>query len=203
MEHEIVETYKKDDIRTLPIEQFCGNIYLIENEDESTKAVDYLLHKPLLGFDTETRPSFQKGKLNKVALLQVATNDQCFLFRLSHMQGLPNPILRLLQDCTVTKVGIGLKDDMMNLNKRAPFTPGTFIELQHEVARIGIRDKSLQKIYANMFGKKIAKRQQLSNWEADTLSPAQQHYAAIDAWACVRIYTELCKLLKQNETALS
>ncbi len=193
MEREIVETYDKENINDLPIERFEGNIYIIDNEAEANKAVNYLLTQPLLGFDTETRPCFQKGKLHKVALLQVATTDQCFLFRLNRMEGIPASILSLLEDSTITKVGLGLKDDMMNLRKRAEFTPGTFIDIQNEITKLGIKDKSLQKIYANLFAKKIAKRQQLSNWEADVLSVAQQQYAAIDAWACVKIYNEIKK----------
>lgn len=195
MATQIVETYDKENINKLPIEHFEGNIYIIDNESEVVKAVNYLLTQPLLGFDTETRPCFQKGKLHKVALLQVATASQCFLFRLNRMEGIPAPILSLLEDSTITKVGLGLKDDMMNLRKRAEFTPGTFIDIQDEITKLGIKDKSLQKIYANLFAKKIAKRQQLSNWEADVLSVAQQQYAAIDAWACIRIYNEIKKLL--------
>lgn len=195
MATQIVETYDKENINKLPIERFEGNIYIIDNESAVVKAVNYLLTQPLLGFDTETRPCFQKGKLHKVALLQVATANQCFLFRLNRMEGIPAPILSLLEDSTITKVGLGLKDDMMNLRKRAEFTPGTFIDIQDEITKLGIKDKSLQKIYANLFAKKIAKRQQLSNWEADVLSVAQQQYAAIDAWACIRIYNEIKKLL--------
>ncbi len=195
MESEIVETYDKEKINNLPVEHFDGNIYIIDNEADSTKAINYLLTQPLLGFDTETRPCFQKGKSHKVALLQVATTDQCFLFRLNRMNGIPYSIKSLLEDGEILKVGLGLKDDMMNLRKREEFTPGTFIDIQNEVARIGIKDKSLQKIYANLFGKKIAKRQQLSNWETDALSVAQQQYAAIDAWACVKIYQKIEKLL--------
>ena len=191
MEIEIVETYDKENIRNLPQEQFEGHIYILQTENEAVRAVDYLMQKPLLGFDTETRPSFQKGKLNKVALLQVATQDQCFLFRLNRMEGIPTSIKSLLEDEVITKVGLGLKDDMQNLQRREPFTPGRFIDIQNEVTKIGIKDKGLQKIYANLFGKKITKRQQLSNWEADVLTPAQQRYAATDAWACVRIYQEI------------
>ena len=107
------------------------------------------------------------------------------------MEGIPTSIKSLLEDEVITKVGLGLKDDMQNLQRRGPFTPGRFIDIQNEVTKIGIKDKGLQKIYANLFGKKITKRQQLSNWEADVLTPAQQRYAATDAWACVRIYQEI------------
>ncbi len=193
---DIVETYDKENIKNLPVEQFEGQIYILQTEKEAAKAIDYLMQKSLLGFDTETRPSFHKGKLNKVALLQVATLDQCFLFRLNRMEGIPTPIRTLLEDNRITKVGLGLKDDMQNLQRREQFTPGTFIDIQNEITKVGIKDKGLQKIYANLFGKKITKRQQLSNWEADILTPAQQRYAATDAWACVKIYQEVCNRLR-------
>ena len=201
MERQIVETFEKEDIQQLPTELFDGQIYIIQTEAEATKAVAYLLTRTMLGIDTETKPSFKKGRINKVALLQVATHDKCFLFRLNHMENIPTPIQKFLEDRTVTKVGLALKDDIQNLLRRDKFSPGTFIDIQDEVTKIGIKDKSLQKIYANLFGKKIAKRQQLSNWEADSLSEAQQRYAATDAWACIKIHEEIQRII--NETNIS
>lgn len=192
----IKETFDKKEIGALPVASFEGRIIIVQSETESDKAVRYLLSQQILGIDTETRPSFRKGQTHQVALLQVSTVDTCFLFRLN-MIGITESIKRLLEDCTVIKVGLSLKDDMHQLSKRADFTPGMFIELQHEVKKIGIKDMSLQKIYANLFSKRISKGQQLSNWEADTLTPQQKAYAATDAWACIMIYNELNEL-KRN-----
>ena len=168
----ILDKYDKKKIQTLPCIHFDGRIIVIFTERDADKAVDYLMKQTVLGFDTETRPTFQKGKMHQVALLQVSTHDTCFLFRLNEI-GLTDSIIRLLEDTTITKVGLSLQDDMRGLNQRRNFTPGTFVELQKEVKDIGIEDNSLQKIYANLFGKKISKGQQLSNWEADILSEAQ------------------------------
>jgi len=148
-----------------------------------------------VGVDTETRPSFRKGAVNKVALLQVSTYDTCFLFRLNHL-GLPDFLEEFLQN-DVLKIGLSLKDDFAMLRRRNQKDPrmGNWVELQDYVASFGIEEKSLQKIYALLFQEKISKSQRLSNWEADTLTEAQQLYAATDAWACVRIYQyleELC-----------
>lgn len=192
----IKEAFDKKEIGALPVASFEGRIIIVQSETESDKAVRYLLSQQILGIDTETRPSFRKGQTHQVALLQVSTVDTCFLFRLN-MIGITESIKRLLEDCSVTKVGLSLKDDMHQLSKRADFTPGMFIELQHEVKKIGIKDMSLQKIYANLFSKRISKGQQLSNWEADTLTPQQKAYAATDAWACIMIYNELNEL-KRN-----
>lgn len=174
---------------------FQGRIITVLTECAANQAVDYLLSYPLLGIDTETRPSFHKGEHHQVALLQVATDDTCFLFRLNRI-GMPASVVRLLSDAAVPKIGLSLHDDLAALRERGAFEVNNFIELQAYAARFGIEDKSLQKIYANLFAQRISKRQQRSNWEADVLSSAQQMYAAIDAWACLRIYKELKTLSK-------
>lgn len=197
----IQDKYDKKKIATLPRVLFEGRIIVVLTRHEAETAVDYLLKQPILGFDTETKPSFRKGQTHQVALLQVSTPDTCFLFRLNRI-GLTDAIVRLLEDKTVTKIGLSLQDDMRMLRQRRSFTPGTFIELQKEVRSIGIEDMSLQKLYANLFGEKIAKNQQLSNWEADTLSEAQQRYAATDAWACIKIHEEVARMKRDQDFIL-
>lgn len=197
----ILDKYDKQKIQTLPCIHFDGRIIVIFTERDADKAVNYLMKQTVLGFDTETRPTFQKGKMHQVALLQVSTHDTCFLFRLNEI-GLTDSIVRLLEDTTITKVGLSLQDDMRGLNQRRNFTPGTFVELQKEVKDIGIEDNSLQKIYANLFGGKISKGQQLSNWEADILSEAQQKYAATDAWACIKIHEEVARMKRDRDFVL-
>ncbi|MBR2253328.1 MAG: 3'-5' exonuclease domain-containing protein 2, partial [Prevotella sp.] len=173
----------------------------IITEDEARKAVDYLLQQDLLGFDTETRPVFKKGRTNKVALLQVSTHDTCFLFRLNRI-GLCAPVIELLESTKVKKIGLSWHDDLMMLHKRGEFTPGGFIDLQDHMAELGIKDMSLAKLYANFFGERISKREQLSNWEADVLSEKQQNYAATDAWACIRLYEEYIRLKETQDYQL-
>lgn len=191
----------KRELATLPRVLFEGRIFTIQTESEAEKAVDYLLSFKVLGVDTETRPSFKKGKVNAVALLQVSTEDTCFLFRLNRI-GLSPALIRLLEDRKVLKVGLSLKDDLAMLRKRADFSPGNFLELQEYVKKIGIEDMSLQKIYANLFGGKISKGQRLTNWEADILTDGQKLYAATDAWACIRIYNELKALTLDRDYQL-
>ena len=197
----IQERYEKKEIQNLPRILFEGRIIVIFSEAEANKAVEYLMTKKILGVDTETRPSFKKGQIHQVSLLQISTNDTCFLFRLNRI-GLTDSLIKLLEDCNTTKVGLSLQDDWRQLNLRRNFTPGSYIEVQKEVKEIGIEDMSLQKIYANLFGQKIAKNQQLSNWEADTLSPAQQSYAATDACACLQIHEEVTRLKRDKNYIL-
>lgn len=187
---QIYSTFDKQQIAKLPVVSFPGKIVTIVSEEEAKKAVSYLLRQDVLGFDTETKPNFKVGQQNTVALLQVSSRDICFLFRLNQI-GLPRCLLRLLSDSGNTKVALSWHDDVRMLQQRVKFIPGTFIELQDMVGEYGIMDKSLQKLYANIFGEKINKSQRLSNWEADVLSPRQQLYAATDAWACLMLYEEL------------
>lgn len=193
MKKTIYSKYDKALIGRLPSVVFGGRIVVVLNAAEAERGVDYLLTQPLIGIDTETRPSFRKGVVHNVALLQAATHEICFLFRLNYM-GLAPAIVRLLEDTTVPKVGLSLHDDLFMLHKLADFKPGNFIDLQEHVGEIGVEDRSLQKLYANFFGLRVSKGQQLTNWEADVLTERQKLYAATDAWACIMLYEELARL---------
>ena len=193
--------FEKKWLANLPRVVFQGRIFVVQTEAEANKAVDYLLAQPLLGFDTETRPKFKPGAMNPVALLQVATTDTCFLFRLNIL-GLPDALVRLLSDTTVRKVALSWKDDTHQLRRLRNFPMGDFVELQHYVRQFGIEDAGLQKLYANVFGQKISKSQQLSNWETETLTEGQKVYAATDAWACLRLYAELEQLWRDGNWTL-
>jgi len=197
----IYNKYDKGLIPTLPVAEFNGRIVVVLSATEARHAVDYLLLCPLLGLDTETRPSFKRGQQHKVALLQVATADTCFLFRLNYT-GLTPDIIRLLEDTNVKKIGLSWHDDLNALHRLGDFKTGLFIDIQDLVRELGIEDLSLQKIYANLFGQKISKRQQLSNWEADVLTDKQKLYAATDAWACINIYNELLCLKEHKDYEL-
>lgn len=194
----IYNKFDKTIIGGLPRAEFGGRIITIVTEGEVERAVNYLLTMPILGIDTETRPSFHKGKQNQVALLQVSTHDTCFLFRLNQI-GMPPAIIRFLEDETVPKIGLSLKDDLLMLGQRQAFKPGNFYDLQQHVQEIGIEDMALQKIYANIFGERICKNQRLSNWEAPILTDAQKRYAATDAWACIMIYEEIVRLKETQD----
>ena len=189
----IYNKFDKPTIATLKRVGYNGKIVVVNTPSEAETAVDYLLTQPVLGFDTETRPSFTKGKHYKCSLLQVANKSICFLFRLNFI-GMCPAIARLLGDEQVTKVGLAWKNDLFSLRELGEFTSGDFVDLQDIVREIGIEDQSLVKIYANLFGERISKADRLSNWERDILKEPQMIYAAIDAWACVRIYEEVLRL---------
>lgn len=201
MKKVIYNKFNKHDITDLPVASFQGRIVVITSAGETEKAVKLLLSQPILGVDTETRPSFHKGDNFKVALLQVSTEDICFLFRLNKT-GMTPAIIRLLENTDVTMIGLSWHDDILSLKRRKEFKPGRFIDLQNLVGKLGIEDLSLQKLYANIFGKKISKRQQLTNWDRDTLDDRQKLYAATDAWACIQLYKEIKYLIESGDYVL-
>lgn len=198
----LTDKFDKAHLQELPRVVFPGSIHVVISPEEAARAVDCLMKEPILGFDTETRPTFQRGHRHQVALLQVATHASCFLFRLCRT-GLTDDLVHLLEDTRITKVALSWHDDLLGLSHTRAFKPGKFVELQDEVKLLGIEDMSLQKIHANLFAERICKNQQLSNWEADSLSPAQQQYAAIDAWACIRIHERVQELLHTGKYTLT
>lgn len=192
----------KDIIPQLPRYAFDGRIVVVQSEEEANRAVRALRTAPMIGIDTETRPAFKRGEMHKVALLQIATEEICFLFRLNQM-GLPAALVELLSDKNVLKLGLSLHDDFMMLRRRnSQLQPAGYIDLQNYVKEMGIGDLSLQKLYANVFGKRISKSARLSNWEADVLTDAQKVYAATDAVTCIHLYKELKTLKESGEYRL-
>lgn len=194
----IFDKYDKEAINGLERALFQGRIEVVQSLYEAERAVKYLLSQPILGFDTETKPQFQRGHTSLVALLQVSSKDVCFLFRLNVL-GLPDCIKQLLSDEGETlKIGLSWHDDLCGLRRRGEFHPGTFIEIQQIAKDMGLHDLSLQKLYANLMGKRISKTQRLSNWEADRLTDAQKQYAATDAWACIQLYEEMVRMRQEG-----
>ena len=185
-----VVSIDKQAINQMPLVTFPGRIHIIDAISQVKSAVNALRTTSIVGFDTETRPCFKRGERHSVALLQLSTDSDAFLFRLNKT-GIPTPLQQFLEDKTCTKVGLSTTDDFHQLTRVSDINPAGFVELQQLVKQFSITDQSLQKIYAILFQQKISKGQQLTNWEAPHLTDAQQRYAAIDAWACLRIYNYL------------
>ena len=183
-------TITKEQIAELDTVTFPGKIHVVDTTSKARDALAYLNKLKMVGFDTETRPSFHRGASYKVALIQISSADECFLFRVNKL-GMTDALKAFLENEKITKIGLSLKDDFGMIHRVSDTQPHGFIELQTLAPKFGISDASLQKIYAIIFGEKISKSQRLTNWEADELTPAQQVYAAIDAWACLEIYTRL------------
>lgn len=185
-----IETISNESLAELPLNAFEGEIFVVENDLQSESAIEYLKTQNILGFDTETKPAFKRGQVNKVALLQLSSGDRAFLFRINKM-GFPNSLKSILADAKITKVGVAIRDDIKALQKINSFLPKGFIELQEEVKGYGIQNFSLKKIAGIVLGVRISKSQRLSNWEADELTVPQQKYAATDAWVSYAILNSL------------
>lgn len=186
----IKKSIEKVEMVGMPKVEFSGNIVVVDTLEKANQTILTLSEESIVGFDTETKPSFRKGVINKIALIQLSTDNCAYLIRLNKI-GLPDFIVDFLANPDVLKVGLSIKDDFSSLSRRSTIFPESFVELQDYVQKFGIKEKSLQRIYAILFEEKISKNQQLSNWENETLTQAQKKYASIDAWACQRIFRYL------------
>lgn len=185
----------KDEIEKLPLKGFEGTVTVIQSGEEFEQILPELESQPILGFDTETKPSFKKGKSNKLALIQLSTENNAYLIRV-HKMTIPDALHDILQNENILKIGVALNDDLRAIRKvthadNLSTEPDGFIDLQKFVKQFDIEDNSLKKLTANILNFRISKRQQLSNWEAKTLSEAQITYAATDAWVCYMMYKKL------------
>jgi ribonuclease D len=179
-----------EDLAGHELSWFKGEIVLVEDIETFHSVLPRLKKTDLLGFDTETKPTFTRGKRHKVSLIQLSTDDLAVLIRINKI-GLPEELLRLLSDNTVIKAGVAIHDDIRFLKGVRKFTPDGFIDLQNLVKDFGIESSGLKKLTAIILGFRISKRQQITDWEADQLTEAQQIYAATDAWVCYQIYRKL------------
>jgi ribonuclease D len=186
------QNISNDDVAALEAIHFEGEIEIVDSVEQLDRVCSILSAQSIIGFDTETRPSFKAGVSNKIALMQLSTASHCFLIRLNCIP-LARPLIAILQNEQIKKVGADVKNDISGLSKLRHFTPRGFIDLQSIVGEYGIEDKSLRKISGIVLGKKVSKAQRLSNWEAKQLTPQQQMYAATDAWVCIEIYNKLTK----------
>ena len=185
-----------EEVAALDLIQYEGPISLIKTEDEFQDALEDISRHKVLGFDTETRPSFKKGVSYPTSLIQISSLDHAWLIRVSRM-GYPEELISLFSNPDVLKVGSGLNDDIRRMRCDFQFEPGGFLDLQSYVEAFQIWDKGLKKLSSIVLGFRISKSQQVSNWDADNLTEAQLRYAATDAWICLEIYNELRSALSK------
>ena len=191
-----IDKISNEQTALLPAVEFRGEIRIVEHERDIAAACKTLAEQPVIGFDTETRPSFRPGVTFRVSLLQLSTPTVCYLFRLNKIP-LAKPILQLLEDRRILKIGADVAGDLRSLRQIRHFRDGGFVDLQGIAPEWGIGEKSLRKLSAIVLGRRVSKAQRLSNWEAATLTDNQQLYAATDAWVCTRIYEQLLRTPKK------
>ena len=195
---ELPNKIDKSELADKPRVVFDGIVEEIDTEEKAEIAIRTLSNETVVGFDTETRPSFTKGIKHKIALLQLCTEKYGYLFRLNKID-IPDCVVEFLSNPNIIKVGISVKDDFHSLASRRKFEPAGFVELQELCGEMGIEEKGLQKLYCLLFHERISKNQQLSNWEIESLTESQRQYAAVDAWACLRIYRYILELKKTSQ----
>lgn len=187
-----VHSITQEEIERLELKAFPGRICVVERDGQEFRdAVNYLENRKIIGFDTESRPCFSADQPHYgVSLLQLSGSDKAFLFRIKTL-GMRKELCAILSNPNIIKVGAAVRDDIRGLQKYVRFTANGFVDLQKMVEKYGIADKSVKKMTAIVLGFRISKTQQLSNWEAESLSDAQQLYAATDAWVCREMYKKL------------
>jgi len=183
-------TISNEEVARLPKIRFEGRIVVVERQEEAERACAEILRHRVVGFDTETRPSFVRGKTYRVSLLQLSTGDCCYLFRLNRI-GLRRPLVDILTSEAVKKVGLATQGDMRSLKALRRFNPRGFIDLQSIVSGYGISELGLRKLAAIVVGGRLSKAQRLSNWEAAELTESQKIYSATDAWVALEIYRRI------------
>jgi len=185
----------KEEVAELELIQYEGPIHVIDTMEAFDREIDQITQQPVLGFDTETRPSFKKGKTYPTSLIQLSSLDKAWILRVNR-SGYPEKLLNMLSGETPLKIGLGLQDDLRRLRADFQFEPGGFLDLQNYVQAFRIDEKGLKKISGIVLNRRISKSQQVSNWDADILTEAQLRYAATDAWICLMIYNRLRESIK-------
>ena len=186
-------TITNDEINELPLGAFEGKVSVITEPGKLEKAIADISKHAMVGFDTETKPVFVSGHSNKVSLLQIALPEKVYLIRLNQT-GLTKPIIQFLENESILKAGVALRDDIKGLQKLSHYHPAGFVELAQLSKDAGLQVESVKKLTALLLGYRISKSAQTSNWEAETLHEKQISYAATDAWVCLEIYKKLLKL---------
>ena len=185
----------KDEIKNYSIEKFTGKIHVIEKENDVLAAYSFLKKQKILGFDTESKPTFKKGVSSNVSLIQFSTKDQAFLFRINKI-GFNEKLIDIISDKKIKKIGIAIFDDIKALQKIKSFESNSIVDLNQLALNLGFESIGAVKLSILILGFAISKSVRLSNWERENLSISQLEYAATDAWICNMIYK---KLLNEGE----
>lgn len=179
-----------EEIALMPPARFAGRIVVVDSDETMRMAEEVLSREPVIGYDTETRPNFQKGEDHGIALVQLSTADTAFLFRVKKMP-LSSKICEILSCGEIIKSGAAIRDDIRGMRRTTQFDPCGFVDLQSIAGQWGIEELSVKKMAALVLKIKMSKAQRLTNWEAVRLTDSQQQYAAMDAWVCREIFCVL------------
>lgn len=187
------ENITKEEVNQLPQRSFPGKIVIISNDNALDEAIREISEFEIVGFDTEKKPNFRRGENNGISILQIAIPEKVFVIKVKNT-GLTHLLLDLFENRSIKKIGIGIKDDLINLKEIHPFDPESFVDLNTLVKKIGVQCSGARRLTGLFLNFRISKRYQTSNWEQEILSEGQLKYAATDAWVCLKIYKKLQQL---------
>ena len=177
----------REEINDLPIRRYEGVVQVIARSDQIASALDNILAESVVGFDTETRPSFRVGESHPPALAQVATERAVYLFQV-RSRDVAAAVARILGEAHIVKAGIGLADDLKALKKVVEFTEKSIVDLGAVAKRQGLEQSGVRNLVGLFLGFRIPKGTKTSNWSRPRLTAQQVTYAATDAWACRELY---------------
>ena len=177
----------KEDVQKYPLIDFNGRIHLIENLKDASRCFKKIAKASIIGFDTETKPSFKRGVHYDVSLVQLSVDNDVYLFRINKI-GLVQELIDVFNNPDVVKIGIDIKNDLLGLQKIKKFNPLNFIDLNQLAKKNNFQSIGAVKLTIMLLGFRISKKQRLSDWSLDVLTDQQKHYAAIDAWICPKIF---------------
>jgi ribonuclease D len=182
----------KEEIAQLPLIKFEGPIHVINDHKAMFQAIKKLSSQDIIGFDTEKKPTFKKGQYHQTALIQLSTATEVFLFRINKI-GLHDNLIALFESDKIAKIGVGMRDDFVELKQIQPFTQHNCIDLNDLMPTLGVEKIGVRNLVGILLEKRVSKNQQVSNWENAVLTLGQQQYAATDAWVCYEMYVLLLK----------
>lgn len=188
----------KEEINQLPMTQFKGELNVIDTKDSLLNCLNVLSNESVLGFDTETRPAFKKGVSHNISLLQLSTSKEAFIFKLKRI-GLPSELRHLLENQSIIKAGIAIRDDLKGLRKLNDFQPNGFIELAALGKQLSIKQLGLRSLSAMLLNERVSKKHQMTNWELPNLTEDQLRYAATDAWIGYKLYLKMTELIQNQD----
>ncbi|GFK95245.1 Ribonuclease D [Fundidesulfovibrio magnetotacticus] len=191
-----------EELACLPRASFLGDILVAETPQETLDALQRLANDRVLGFDTETRPTFKRGVCYNPSLIQLAGENVVVLVRAGGF-GAWEALAEILGDRKVIKAGVAVRDDLAALAKIGPVTPKAFEDVGEWARRVGWPVTGLRNLAAALLGVRVSKKARLTNWEAKALSPAQVTYAATDAWVSRKLFLAMKKLrLPKKDSSL-
>ncbi len=191
-------TITKEELVHLPLVHYTGDIQLVRTEKELNHVVKELKKEKVLGFDTESKPSFKKGTTNTIAVVQLAAEKTVYLIQLKLIENI-TPLHAIWDTSKIVKVGIALSDDVKKLKELGNFESKGLLDISSITKKFGISNTGLRALVGIFLKKRISKSAQVTNWAKAELTPQQINYAATDAWISRELYLHVTSLPQFQE----